>query len=153
MRNTVFVFRIVVIIIIFVVIIMAKSDDCCPKRTTLSQRPSLWRQKYPEYRLSVPLLISFVWVHTLIRSRPTSLERAVVIRRAHVPRSVKSIELEASYIVCPHSIIAHQHTAGYVSRCGLAVKRLAGKQKDLGSIRFGSPCSSLQKLWYMDTVL
>ena len=28
-----------------------------------------------------------------------------------------------------------------VSRCGLAVRRLAGKQKDLGSIRFGSPFS------------
>ena len=39
------------------------------------------------------------------------------------------------------------------SRCGLAVRRLAGKQKDLGSIRFGSPFSSLQKLWFMDTVL
>ena len=25
-----------------------------------------------------------------------------------------------------------------VSRCGLAVRRLAGKQKDLGSFRFGS---------------
>ncbi|WP_293650734.1 hypothetical protein, partial [Thiolapillus sp.] len=33
-----------------------------------------------------------------------------------------------------------------VSRCGLAVRRLAGKQKDLGSIRFGSPFSSLQKI-------
>ena len=32
-----------------------------------------------------------------------------------------------------------------VSRCGLAVRRLAGKQKDLGSIRFGSPFSSFQK--------
>ena len=40
-----------------------------------------------------------------------------------------------------------------VSRCGLAIRRLAGKQKDLGSIRFGSPFSSLQKLWFMDTVL
>ena len=40
-----------------------------------------------------------------------------------------------------------------VSRCGLAVRRLAGKQKDLGSIRFGSPFSSIQKLWFMDTVL
>ena len=29
-----------------------------------------------------------------------------------------------------------------VSRCGLAVRRWAGKQKDLGSIRFGSPFSS-----------
>ena len=29
-----------------------------------------------------------------------------------------------------------------VSRCGLAVRRLAGKQKDVGSIRFGSPLSS-----------
>ena len=29
-----------------------------------------------------------------------------------------------------------------VSRCGLAVRRLAGKQKDLGSIHFGSPFSS-----------
>ena len=40
-----------------------------------------------------------------------------------------------------------------MSRCGLAVRHLAGKQKDLGSIRFGSPSSSLQKLWFMDTVL
>ena len=40
-----------------------------------------------------------------------------------------------------------------VSRCGLVVRRLAGKQKDLGSIRFGSPFSSLQKLWFTDTVL
>ena len=40
-----------------------------------------------------------------------------------------------------------------VSRCGLAVRRSAGKQKDLGSIRFGSPFSSLQELWFMDTVL
>ena len=39
-----------------------------------------------------------------------------------------------------------------VSRFGLALRRLAGKQKDLGSIRFGSPFSSLQKLWFMDTV-
>ena len=30
----------------------------------------------------------------------------------------------------------------FVNRCGLAVKRYAGKQKDLGSIRFGSPLSS-----------
>ena len=29
-----------------------------------------------------------------------------------------------------------------VSRCGLAVRRLPGKQKALGSIRFGSPFSS-----------
>ena len=40
-----------------------------------------------------------------------------------------------------------------VSRCGLAVRRLAGKQKDLGSIRFGSLFSSLQNLWFTDTVL
>ena len=40
-----------------------------------------------------------------------------------------------------------------VSRCGLVVRRLAGKQKDLRSIRFGSPFSSLQKVWFMDTVL
>ena len=38
-----------------------------------------------------------------------------------------------------------------VSRCGLAVRRLAGKQKDLGSIRFGSPFSFLQNLWFTDT--
>ena len=30
----------------------------------------------------------------------------------------------------------------YVSPCGLAVRRQAGEQKDLGSIRFGSPFSS-----------
>ena len=29
-----------------------------------------------------------------------------------------------------------------VSLCGLAVRRLDGKQRDLGSIRFGSPFSS-----------
>ena len=29
-----------------------------------------------------------------------------------------------------------------VSRCGLVVRRLAGKQKDLGSTLFGSPFSS-----------
>ena len=44
-----------------------------------------------------------------------------------------------------------------VSRCGLAVRRLTDlegvKQTDLGSIRFGSPFSSLQKLWFIDTVL
>ena len=40
-----------------------------------------------------------------------------------------------------------------VSRCGLAVRRLAGKQKDLGSIRFGSPFSSLQILWFMDSLV
>ena len=34
-----------------------------------------------------------------------------------------------------------------LARCGLAVRRLAGKQKDLGSIRFGSPFSFLQKLF------
>ena len=28
-----------------------------------------------------------------------------------------------------------------MSRCGLAVRRWAGKQKDLGSIRFGCPFS------------
>ena len=41
----------------------------------------------------------------------------------------------------------------FVSWCGLTVRRLAVKQKDLGSIRFGSPFSSLQKVWFMDTVL
>ena len=40
-----------------------------------------------------------------------------------------------------------------VNRCGLAVKHLAGKQKDLGSICFGSPFSSHQKLWFLDTIL
>ena len=53
---------------------------------------------------------------------------------------------------------AYLYSAGtqhgkFVSRCGLAVRRLACEQKDLGSIRFGSPFSSLQKLWFMDTVL
>ena len=45
------------------------------------------------------------------------------------------------------------HLRRFMSRCGLAVRRLAGKQKDFGSIRFGSPFSSLLKLWFMDTVL
>ena len=45
------------------------------------------------------------------------------------------------------------HVPRLVSRYGLAVRRLAGKQKDLGSIRFGSHFSSLQKLWFMDTLL
>ena len=44
-------------------------------------------------------------------------------------------------------------SSGFVSRCGLAVRSLAGKQKDLGSIRFGSPLSSFEKLWFMETVL
>ena len=39
-----------------------------------------------------------------------------------------------------------QLTEHVVSRCGPAVRRLAGKQKDLGLICFGSPFSSLQKL-------
>ena len=43
--------------------------------------------------------------------------------------------------------------AHLVSQCGLAVRRLAGKQKDLGSIRFGSLFSTLQTLWFMYTVL
>ena len=35
-----------------------------------------------------------------------------------------------------------------VGRCGLAVRRWAGKQKDLGSIRFGSPFSAKKRgLW------
>ena len=37
------------------------------------------------------------------------------------------------------------HLRRPVSRCSLAVRRLAGKQKDFGSIRFGSTFSSLQK--------
>ena len=41
----------------------------------------------------------------------------------------------------------------FVSPCGPAVRRLAGKQKDLGSIGFGSPFSSLQKLWFTDTAM
>ena len=45
------------------------------------------------------------------------------------------------------------HVPRLVSRYGLAVRRLAGKQKDLGSIHFSSSFSSLQKLWFMDTVL
>ena len=36
-----------------------------------------------------------------------------------------------------------------VSRVGLAVRRQAGKQRDLGS----NPFLSLQKLWSVDTVL
>ena len=38
------------------------------------------------------------------------------------------------------------------SRCGLAERRLAGKQKDLGSICFSSPFSSLQKFWFIWTL-
>ena len=37
-----------------------------------------------------------------------------------------------------------------VSRFGPAVRREAGKPKDLGSIRFGSPLFA--KLWFMDAV-
>ena len=51
------------------------------------------------------------------------------------------------------TLIVYAHWFLSSSRCGLAVRRLAGKQKDLGSIRFGSPFSSLQKMWFMDTVL
>ena len=53
----------------------------------------------------------------------------------------------------PHTYHPGPFPSPPVSRYGLAVWRLAGKQEDLGSIRFGSPFSSLQKLWFMDTVL
>ena len=56
-----------------------------------------------------------------------------------------SVDVKQYLYVCMFSML--------VSRYGLAVRRLAGKQKDLGSIRFGSPFSSLQKLWFMETVL
>ena len=58
-------------------------------------------------------------------------------------------------VVCPVACaLKPRFPYGFpVSRCGLAARRLAGKQKDLGSIRFGSHFSSLQKLWFMDTVL
>ena len=46
---------------------------------------------------------------------------------------------------------SHAKNPSSVSWCGLTVRRLAGKQ-DLGSIRFGSPVSSLPKLSSMDTV-
>ena len=36
-----------------------------------------------------------------------------------------------------------------LSQYGLAVSCLAGKQMELASIRFGSPFSPLQKLWFM----
>ena len=36
---------------------------------------------------------------------------------------------------------------------GKALGWYYGKQKDIGSIRFGSPFSSLHKLWFMDAVL
>ena len=51
-----------------------------------------------------------------------------------------------------HYLISAVQFLPFVSWCGRAVRRLAGKQKDLGSIRLGSPFSSLQKLWFMDTV-
>ena len=47
----------------------------------------------------------------------------------------------------------HKFSRQFSAFSGLAVRRLAGKRKNLGSIRFGSPFSSLQKLWFMDTVL
>ena len=40
----------------------------------------------------------------------------------------------------------------HVSRFGLAVRRKAGKRKDLGSNRFGSHFAS-ERLWFVDTVL
>ena len=40
-----------------------------------------------------------------------------------------------------------------VSRCGSALARQVSCKKDLGSIRFGFPFSSLQKWWFMDTGL
>ena len=49
--------------------------------------------------------------------------------------------------------VASSQAAQNLSRCGLAVRRLAGEKKDLGSIRFDSPFSSIKKLWFMDTVL
>ena len=60
---------------------------------------------------------------------------------------------QLSYIPILDYLVGVLSPVSPVSRCGLVVRRLAGKQKDLGSIRFGSPFSSLQKLWFMDNVL
>ena len=55
--------------------------------------------------------------------------------------------------LAPYAVKAAAVMPITVSRCGLAARRLAGKQKDLGSIRFGSPFSSLQNLWFTDIFL
>ena len=49
-------------------------------------------------------------------------------------------------VLCSSAKSATPLPSPHVSQCGLAVRRLAGKQKDLGSIRFGSSFSSLQKI-------
>ena len=59
----------------------------------------------------------------------------------------------ASHLVLSSSINVVCYIPSVVSWCGLVVRHLAGKQKDLGSIHFSSPFSSLQKCWFMDTVL
>ena len=77
------------------------------------------------------------------------------VLRAH-QRQCSSDSRSAMQMNCdpqPHTYHPGPFPSPPVSRYGLAVRRLAGKQKDLGSIRFGSPFSSLQKLWFMDTVL
>ena len=59
----------------------------------------------------------------------------------------------ACVCVCSRTLTLPLSLSPSVSRRGIAVRRLAGKRKDLGSIRFGSPFSSLQTLWFKDTVL
>ena len=93
-------------------------------------------------RLSVCLFLSCLSL-SLSLSRCLSLSPAVFLSRSLCLALSLSHAISLSRSVC----------LSLVSRCGLVVRRLAGKQKDLGSIRFGSPFSSLQKLSFMDTVL
>ena len=73
---------------------------------------------------------------------------------AHTADSQSTLKLSASVIGrtivgimigqsdLPFRFISTSSAPLFVSRYGLVVRRLAGKQKDLGSIRFGSPFSS-----------
>ena len=78
----------------------------------------------------------------LVRPLPTELQPPPL-----VTSYLMSSQPQRSYIR------ERNESSNPVSRCGLAVRRLAGMQKDLGSIRFGSPFSSLQKMWVVVTVL
>ena len=87
---------------------------------------------FPEGKLVLSRKHSFKWNNTVWN----------IIMQLLSPPSPETYSCSCP---CHHS--HHHNNPGhlsyrFVSRCGLAVRRLAGKQKDLGSIRFRSPFSS-----------
>ena len=72
----------------------------------------------------------------------SKLHVAMVIRHLSLLRCVQT---SWPYLWHRWGLYSHSEGGGGtrpLSRCGLAVRRQAGKQKDLGSIRFGCPFSS-----------